>query len=458
MKANTPVTTQTIERIFRLVTARRLTVWATGLLILSWGLYAYTMSPAGLIDRAGRFKGSDYIQYYVLGSLVLEGKTDLLYDPNGHIAEGRTRIDPRLNLYAAHVNYGPQVALAFAPLAWLPFGLSLTAFLALTTIAYAVAVWLIWKNSPCLHRHGRLVALLAAASPLFLTVVRYAQLSAFTLLIWAIAFTAFKHHRKFAAGLAIGCLAFKPQLGLVIGAVLLIAREWRVLGGALVTGLGQLGVAWLVAGSQGLESYASVLWTLVRDPALVQLHPSEVHSIRGFLQLLVSSPVVIAVGVMVGLITAAILAGRSWRSDAPSGVGWAQVIVLTILASPHLLSYDLVMLTCPLLLLGDWCMGHERHPRRSTVTLLLLPLYFAPFSSNLARLIPVQLSVLVMMMLVWRTQGLGGQSVHVNAELLLARRRWYEFGPRRRQGARPATEHAEHTTITARTPWVCEDH
>jgi hypothetical protein len=68
------------------------------------------------------------------------------------------------------------------------------------------------------------------------------------------------------------------------------------------------------------------------------------------------------------------------------------------------------LLTCPLLLLGDWCMGNDRDPRRSTVTLLLLPLYFAPFSGNLARLIPVQLSVPAMMTLVWRTHGLGRHS------------------------------------------------
>ena len=410
VKANTSGRTRTVDRISELVTARRLAAWATGLLILSWGLYAYTMSQAGLVDRAGRFKGSDYVQYYVLGSLVLEGRTDLLYDSNVQVAQGRTRIDPRLNLYAAHVNYGPQVALAFAPLARLPFGLSLAVFLGLTTVAYAAAVWLIWKSSPRLHGHGRLVALLAAASPLFLTVVKYAQLSAFTLLIWAIAFTAFKHNRKFAAGLAVGCLAFKPQLGLVIGTALLIGREWRALGGALVTGLGQLGVAWLVAGSRGLESYASALLTLVRNPALVQLYPSEVHSIRGFLQLLVPSPMLVAAGGMAGLIVALILAGRKWQRDAVSGVSWAQVVILTILASPHLLSYDLVLLTCPLLLLADWCLGNDHDPRRSSVTLLLLPLYFAPFSSNLARLIPVQLSVPAMMTLVWRTHALDRHS------------------------------------------------
>lgn len=414
---------RTVDRLCALVTARRVTVWATGLLILSWGLYAYTMSRPGLIDRAGRFKGSDYVQYYVLGSLVLEGKTDLLYDPDVHVTQGRSHIYPGLHLYASHVNYGPQVALAFAPLAWLPFGQSLAVFLGLTAMAYALAVWLLWKNCPGLHPYGTLVALLAAASPLFRIAVRYAQLSAFTLLIWAIAFAAFNHRRKFAAGLALGCLAFKPQLGLVIGIVLLIGREWRVVAGALVTGLGQLGVAWLVAGSQGLTSYASVLWTLVRNPALVQLHPSEVHSIRGFLQLVVSSPPVIAAGSMVGLTIALILAGRSWRSAAASHVNWALIVVLTILASPHLLAYDLVLLTCPLLLLGDWCMRNDGDPRRSSVIVLLVPLYFAPFSGNLARLIHVQLSVLAMMALVWRTHGLdhalsyGAYSVGVRTPL-----------------------------------------
>ena len=50
-----------------MITARRLTVWGIGLLGLSWFIYIHTMTTPGLIDRAGRFKGTDYIAFYVMG-------------------------------------------------------------------------------------------------------------------------------------------------------------------------------------------------------------------------------------------------------------------------------------------------------------------------------------------------------------------------------------------------------
>ena len=83
----------------------------------------------------------------------------------------------------AYPNYAPHIALMFAPLALLPFGWSLTVFLSITSVCYLTSVWLVWRECEGLRHHGRLVALLAVASPLFLTLVRYGQLSALALFL-----------------------------------------------------------------------------------------------------------------------------------------------------------------------------------------------------------------------------------------------------------------------------------
>ena len=77
-------------------------------------------------------------------------------------------------------------------------------------------------------------------------------------------------------------------------------------------------------------------------------------------------------------------------------------MLLTVLASPHLLAYDLVVLTLPLLLFADWAVRHPDHPLRPAVNLLLVLVYFAPFSGILAVLTGVQLSVVAMTILAWR--------------------------------------------------------
>jgi hypothetical protein len=359
------------------------------------------MTP-GLVDRVGRFKGSDYVQFYVMGSLVGEGRADVLYDAQAHLSEGRRRIDPNLGLYAAHPNYGPQVALAFVPLAALPYGWSLAVFLALSGICYGFSVWIVWRDCEALRQHGRVVAVLAAASPLLLTVVRYGQASAVALLALALALAAFKRGRLFLAGVAIGCLAYKPQLGVLFAVVLVVTRQWRVVGGAATAVAAQVAVAWIATGSHTMMRYFAELWLLIRDPRLVQTHPSELYSIRGFVHLLVPSEPVVAVCGAAALIAGIVIAARSWSSSTSLNVRFGELIVLTILASPHLLSYDLLLLTIPLLVFADWAVRHQDRRFSAAVPVALVLLYFAPFSGMIvARLIGVQVAVIVMVGVVW---------------------------------------------------------
>jgi hypothetical protein len=398
-----------VVRLAALLTPRRLQFWAIPTLVLSVGIYVHTMAVPGLLDRVGRFKGSDYIQFYVMGSLAVEGRLDALYDADAHLAEGRRRIHPDLQLYAAHPNYGPQLALAFAPLAIVPFALSLSMFLAVMTACYGVSVWLLWRECEALRPHGRLVALLAAASPLFWNVTRYGQASAIPLLLWTLGFVALRRGRAFAAGLAIGCLAFKPQLGIVLAVALLAARQWRVVAGAAAAAAGQLAVAWAAAGSTVMAQYIGTLWRLTLNPDLIEVYPSEIHSIRGFLQLLIPSPGMVSVCAGVGSLIAVVVAVRCWRPahrgalGRTLGVRWGLLALLTLVASPHLVSYDLLLLTVPLVLLADWTARHPADQARAAIALMLPLLYFAPFSGMIvARLTGVQLSVIVMVALAWR--------------------------------------------------------
>lgn len=404
-------------------TSQRLAVWGTALLLLSWFIYIHTMATPGLVDRAGRFKGTDHIYFYVMGSLMLDGRTEDLYSPEAHIAEGRRRIDPNLRLYQPYSNYGPQVALAFVPLARLSYASSLTLFLLFTAICYSLSVWIIWRDLPGLAPYGRLVALLAAASPLFFALLRYAQLSAITLLLLSLALAALRRNRRFLAGIVLGTLIFKPQLGLVLGIALVIAAEWRIVAGAAAAGLTQITLAWTVSSTSVVRDYVGVLWRLLRDPSLVQIYPTELHSLRGFLQLLF--PHSLFVNFISLASTAALLAIaiRVWKSGSDIGVRWGTLVLLTILASPHLLTYDLLLLSIPVLTFADWAVTHRDDRRHAAVKVCLLLLYLAPFSANLARLWPVQTSVIAIGALTYLGISLGrkaAESGHAQRESAVA--------------------------------------
>lgn len=382
-------------------TARRLTVWGTGLLVLSWFVYVHTMSTPGLIDRAGRFKGTDHIYFFVMGSLMQDGRADDLYSPDAHLSEGRRRIDQGLTLYAPYSNYGPQVAWVFMPLARLSYADSLTLFLLFTGACYALSVWLIWRDLPELARYGPLVALLAAASPLFLSLFRYAQLSAITLLLLSLALAAIRRDRRFLAGIALGTMVFKPTLGVLVGIALIAAGEWRIVAGAAAAATAQLALAWSVSSTAVMRDYVDVLWRLLRNPSLVQIYPTEVHSLRGFVQLLAPQSALTGLVSLPGTLLMLATAIRVWRSSSDVGVRWGVLVLLTILASPHLLTYDLLLLSIPLLTLGNWAVSHRTDRRHAAISLCLLLAYLAPFSSNLARLWPVQSSVIAIGALTW---------------------------------------------------------
>jgi hypothetical protein len=215
------------------------------------------------------------------------------------------------------------------------------------------------------------------------------------------ALAALRHNRRFLAGVLIGTMVFKPQMGLVIGAVMVVAGEWRVVGGAIAAAAAQLSLAWAISGSDAMMDYFRVLWTLARNPALVQIYPTEVHSLRGFFQLLVPAPVVLSAVTLMALVGVLTVAVKTWKSGGTVAVKWGQLVILSILASPHLLTYDLVLLTIPLIAFAAWALTHRDHRLQPWVGRLLLLLYLAPFSSNLVRLVPIQLSVVVMVLLVW---------------------------------------------------------
>ena len=111
------------------------------------------MSTAGLIDRAGRFKGTDHVYFFVMGSLMQGDRADDLYSPAAHLAEGRRRIEPGLALYAPYSNYGPQVAWAFMPLARLSYAHSLTLFLLFCRYLPVVAISEVKGVTPAANPH-----------------------------------------------------------------------------------------------------------------------------------------------------------------------------------------------------------------------------------------------------------------------------------------------------------------
>jgi hypothetical protein len=222
--------------------------------------------------------------------------------------------------------------------------------------------------------------------------VGYGQISALALVCTTAAWLALRADRPWLAGLAIGSLVYKPQLGLAAAVVFVASREWRVVLAAIAAGLLQLGLGWLAFGWSVLEGYVRVVASLAELAPILGFKLHQMHSLRSFFDpLLPRAPALIAY--VLGAAAILLLAVRAWRSQAPLALRFASLLFATAIVNPHHYLYDLVILVPAWLLLADWVLAHPGDPTARSLSLPLYASFLLPALGPLSRLTHLQLSV-----------------------------------------------------------------
>jgi alpha-1,2-mannosyltransferase len=387
--------------------AQKIAIAALALLAVSAVIHGVDLASPGLIDRSGRLKASDYSRLYVTGVIGADARWPALFDADAHAAVAKARVHPQLEMEGLHPNYGPTAAWLLGPLSRLPFLESWAVFSVVTTLAYFAGMAALIQACPPLRAHRGTALLLALAAPGLFAALRYGQLSPLTTALFAASVAAHRQGRPWVAGLVIGLASYKPNLVLPAAAIWALSREWRLLGGLALGGAAHLGVGVLAAGLGTTLAWVDVLRTLAFDPGLVQGFPAEVHSLRGFWRLLGAAGPLLAVLTAGASVVVLALTLWCWKRSPPD-LGWAALVLATVLISPHLLTYDLLLLAVPLALLAGMQLAKPTAPRRrpDPVVALCLLLFAAPaFSSLLATASSIQISTLGMVallgMLAW---------------------------------------------------------
>ncbi len=153
-------------------------------------------------------------------------------------------------------------------------------------------------------------------------------------------------------------------------------------------------------------------WALthVRDVSpLLEPRLYQTHSLRSFWSLLLPWPRVAFALYIVTAIAVLALAVRCWKSGASLEVRYAALLLATVLVSPHLTVYDLVILAPAFMLLGDWALAHGESRFAGPVQLLLYLCYPLFLLGPLARFTHLQLSVAAMIGLLWITTQIAAQ-------------------------------------------------
>lgn len=391
------------------LTARRLRAHGVILALCLWLLYGWTIATPGLHDRNGNLKGTDFLHFYTLGLLAHAHRGADLYDMNAQAALAAQHVPEAAGLRYLPL-YPPQVSLLFAPLAHLPYGWALIAWWAGSAAIYGACCFGIWRACPNLRDQGGAVFILAAGFPAFVHLIAWGQTFALALACFTLVFFMLRGESTFAAGLILGCLIFKPQLGLAAAVVFVSVGAWRVVAGAILSAAVQLGAGVLFYGVEPLRRWMQMLANVSEVWAWLEPRPYQTHSLRAFWAMLVPW-----MGLASGLyiVSAAVVLGLAitcWRRDdsVPLALRYSALLLATVLVAPHLTVYDLVILVPAFLLLADWLVGHASDSSSRMLGILLYFIYLLPLAGPVARWTHVQLSVIAMagaLFLVWRIAG-----------------------------------------------------
>ncbi|HWX93694.1 MAG TPA: glycosyltransferase family 87 protein [Terriglobales bacterium] len=382
------------------LTSRRLRAHGLLLALAVWSIYAWVLATPTLRDRNGLVKGTDFLHFYTLGCLALEHRGADLYNMQAQSALAQQKVPQAGRLFFVPL-YGPQVSLLFAPLAALPYAMALAIWSLANAAIYAVCCYAIWKACPNLQSERWTVLLLAIAYPAFFHLIAWGQTSALALACLTAAWPALRSNHLYLAGISLGCLIFKPQLALAAAAVFLLARAWKVIAGALAASAAQLAAAWIYYGTPIMGDYFHHLLHVREAYALLEPRPYQMHSLRAFWAMLVpwshfGFGLYLATAILVLWVTF-----TYWKSPAPLSLRYSALLLATVLVSPHLTVYDLLILAPAFLLTADWLTTHKEDPQARWLGLLLYLAYALPLVGPLAQWTHLQLSVPVMLVLLW---------------------------------------------------------
>jgi alpha-1,2-mannosyltransferase len=393
------------------VTRERMRVYSLLLLVAYVATIVVLLATArGIVDTAGRPIGTDFANVYAAGKLALAREPAQAYDWPAHHAMQK-RISGREDIPYYGWHYPPAFLLVAAALAALPYLGALFVYQAATLAAYLVVVRRI---------AGRPEAwLLALAFPAVFVNVMHGHNGFITAALLGGALLLLDR-RPLLAGVLLGCLAYKPQFGLLVPLVLAATGRWRVIAAAAATVLAIAALTWALFGA---DVFVAFWHSLAMTQRVVLEGAPGFHKIQSIYAALrqLGAPAALANAVQMAA-TFALAAALVvlWRSAAAFELKAAALLVGGVLATPYVLDYDLVVLGPAIAFLAAHGLRQGFAPWEVTslVALWVLPLIARPIAELTAMSLTL-MALLAALALVLQRAG----TIRAASELLPQRAR-----------------------------------
>ncbi|MEH2525675.1 MULTISPECIES: glycosyltransferase family 87 protein [unclassified Bradyrhizobium] len=318
------------------LTASRMRAYCLILIALSVLIFAAWIAVSdGLIDRTGQPIGTDFSNVYAAGSLTWQGRAADAYAPALQHAAEKALFDGRdVPFYGWH--YPPFFFAIAVLVAALPYAGGLALWLVASFAAYLATIRAILPRQETL--------LVAAAFPAVLVNVGHGQNGFLTAALLGGALH-WLDRRPWLAGALIGLLAYKPQLGVLIPIALLAGGRWRTIGAAAATVVALVVVSFAMLGSGIWHAFADSM-NFTQTVVLEQGGTGwqKIQSIFSAARAWGANvPIAYAAQASLFALLAASLAWL-WHSDAAFELKATALALGSLLATPYVLDYDLVVL------------------------------------------------------------------------------------------------------------------
>ena len=325
----------------------RLLNWAALLLFLAYGaVYVATLDFGHPLPRDGKVHviGRDFLNFWMYGRAAFEANPGQYYDLRTYWAAADAVTGPG---YPPQLwSYPPSVMLFAAPFGALPYMVALAIWTAIGIAAFILALRLWTKD----QRY--LIPLLLAPPAIFGLVSGQFH---FLVAAAVLAVLRWRESRPYLAGLILGLMTVKPQLGLFFPILLLATRSWRVILAASLTALAMAGLTaliwdgdvWLAYLGEGMANQTLVL----TDPDNL----SEQWMATPFINARSAGLSISAAGVVQAAATllAVVLVWKTFWRRPPAEDLRSNAIFLACatFGTPYMMSYDTLPLVAGMLLL-----------------------------------------------------------------------------------------------------------
>lgn len=346
--------------------------WLTGRRAALYGGLLALVPAAYLAAVAMRIYGPphrpaediDFLAFYVASALALAG------DAPGAWVDVRNAAAQAALVAGGYFAfwYPPPYLFLCLPLAVLPFTHAFTLW-TLSGWAAAVASLLPWRAAP-----WPAVALVALLAPAAVHNIANGQNGYFTAALLAAAGLALDR-RPWTAGALFAALALKPQLAMLVLPALVAARRWEAVAAALVSGVAFIAASVVAFGWRSWDAFLNGMMNAGGVLQSGSVPHWQIQSIYGAMRAVDAAASLAWLAQGLASITVIVLVVRAVRHRPGGQADVAVIAAATPLATPRILSYDLVLLLVPL----AWLLAEARRDgflsweRLGLVAVLVLP-------------------------------------------------------------------------------------